>query len=135
MPVQTFQQALGQCGSDQRAQVEHLWLVHASAEPDQERRTLLVMKRTQSLTVARFVWERLSTQERQLLFPVLKGHGVGIPQETLKKIRLETAEVQAALARLRQLLLLREAMAYQPTPARRRNRIIFAEEDQIQQEE
>lgn len=136
MQAQTFQQALGQCGSDQRAQVEHLWLVHASAEPDQERRTLLVMKRTHSLIVARFAWERLSTQERQILFPVLKGQDGGIPRETLlKKIRLETVEIQAALARLRQLLLLREVMAYRPTPARRRARIIFAEEEQIQQEE
>lgn len=105
--MKTFRQALLHCTSPQLEQIFHLWgMSGLSVKGSQE----VLLQRMQEPIAARFVWEYLSPDERQVLYRIL-GHSArsGSRRDvTLKKAQLSEASFEAVISSLKQYLLLWE---------------------------
>lgn len=95
----------------QRDDAYNLWAMDVTDNASPAARNALYVQRVKDPLAARFVWERLSQDERLVLYRVL-GHAErsGVERETVqKKTKLSTEQFQSALSSLAQHLLIHES--------------------------
>src|SRR5437899_3051177 len=108
--MKTFRQALIQCTTQQLEQIFHLWGMSGLPVKGSQSRQDVLLQRVQDPIAARFVWEYLSPDERQVLYRIL-GHSArsGTKRDvTLKKSQLSETSFEAVISSLKRLLLLWE---------------------------
>ena len=108
--MKTFRQALIQCTTQQLEQIFHLWGMSGLPVKGPQSRQDVLLRRVQDPIAARFVWEYLSPDERQVLYRIL-GHSArsGTKRDvTLKKSQLSETSFEAVISSLKRLLLLWE---------------------------
>src|SRR2546423_6687929 len=106
--MKTFRQALIQCTTQQLEQIFHLWGMSGLPVKGPQSRQDVLLRRVQDPIAARFVWEYLSPDERQVLYRIL-GHSArsgARRDETLKKSQLLEKSFEGVISRLRRHLLL-----------------------------
>ncbi len=109
--MRSFHSALEGYSKEDVGWLARLWGVADALPPGHERRLSLLGRTMRSPVCARFVWEKLSTDERAVLYQVLQTGGTvsGITRAGLiKRTGLDAARIDAALARLTSSLLVRE---------------------------
>src|SRR5439155_18848977 len=108
--MKTFRQALIQCTTQQLEQIFHLWGMSGLPVKGPQSRQDVLLRRVQDPIAARFVWEYLSPDERQVLYRIL-GHSArsGARRDvTLKKSPLSETSFEEVIISLKRLLLLWE---------------------------
>jgi hypothetical protein len=108
--MKTFRQALIECKPQQLEQIFHLWGMSGMPVKGSPTRQDVLLQRVQDPIAARFVWEYLSPDERQVLYRIL-GHSArsGTRRDaTLKKSQLSETSFEAVITSLKQHLLLWE---------------------------
>ena len=108
--MKTFRQALIQCTQQQLEQIFHLWGMSGLPAKGPQSRQDVLLRRVQDPIAARFVWEYLSPDERQVLYRIL-GHSArsGTRRDaTLKKTQLPEKSFEAVISSLKRYLLLWE---------------------------
>ena len=108
--MKTFRQALIQCTTQQLEQIFHLWGMSGLPVKGPQSRQDVLLRRVQDPIAARFVWEYLSPDERQVLYRIL-GHSArsGARRDvTLKKSQLSETSFEAVISSLKRHLLLWE---------------------------
>src|SRR3989440_2468315 len=108
--MKTFRQALIECKPQQLEQIFHLWGMSGMPVKGSPNRQDVLLRRVQDPIAARFVWEYLSPDERQVLYRIL-GHSArsGTRRDvTLKKSQLSETSFEAVINSLKQHLLLWE---------------------------
>ena len=108
--MKTFRQALTECKPQHLEQIFHLWGMSGMPVKGSPTRQDVLLQRVQDPIAARFVWEYLSPDERQVLYRIL-GHSArsGTRRDaTLKKSQLSETSFEAVITSLKQHLLLWE---------------------------
>src|SRR5438132_6163845 len=106
--MKTFRQALIECKPQQLEQIFHLWGMSGMPVKGSPNRQDVLLRRVQDPIAARFVWEYLSPDERQVLYRIL-GHSArsGTRRDvTLKKSQLSETSFEAVINSLKQHQLL-----------------------------
>src|SRR2546421_11991118 len=108
--MKTFRQALIQCTTQQLEQIFHLWGMSGLPVKGPQSRQDVLLRRVQDPIAARFVWEYLSPDERQVLYRILgQSARSGTRRDViLKKSQLSETSFAAVITSLKQRLLLWE---------------------------
>src|SRR5207237_2954795 len=108
--MKTFRQALIQCTTQQLEQIFHLWGMSGLPVKGPQSRQDVLLRRVQDPIAARFVWEYLSPDERQVLYRILVHSATSgsRPDVTLKKSQLSETSFEAVISSLKRHLLLSE---------------------------
>src|SRR5260370_8542013 len=115
--MKTFRQASTDCKPQQLEQISHLWGMSGMPVKGSPTRQDVLLRRVQDPIAARFVWEYLSPDERQVLYRRL-GHSArsGTKRDvTLKKSQLSETSFEALITSLKHLLLLWENTVKTPS--------------------
>src|SRR5947209_13393690 len=107
--MNTFKQELEACTDQQRDQIFHLWGMSGPPEKGRNNQDIL-LQRVKDPIAARFVWEYLAPDERQVLYRIL-GHSArgGSRRDAIqKKSQLTTSDFETVIAHLKGYLLLKE---------------------------
>ncbi len=105
-----FKQELVACTGQQLEQIFHLWGMGGLPDKDLQQRKDVLLRRVKDPIAARFVWEYLHPDERQVLYRIL-GHSArnGTRRDaTLKKSQLTQQRFEAVISQLKYYLLLQE---------------------------
>src|SRR6266566_7481062 len=108
--MKTFRQALIECKPQQLEQIFHLWGMSGMPVKGSPTRQDVLLRRVQDPIAARFVWEYLSPDERQVLYRILgQSARSGTRRDViLKKSQLSETSFEAVITSLKQHLLLWE---------------------------
>ena len=113
--MKTFRQELAACTNQQLERIFHLWGMSGPPNYDPSpkeavTRQNILLQRIKDPIAARFAWEYLAEDERNILYRIL-GHSArgGVRRDTtLQKSQLTEARFEAAVRKLKQYLLLWE---------------------------
>ncbi len=108
--MQTFKQEIVKCSPQQLDTVFQLWGMDSLGKKKLQLRLDTLQKRVKDPIAARFVWQALSPDERTILFYIINParRGGARHDMTLKKSGLSQKSFDAALASLKEKLLLWE---------------------------
>ena len=108
--MKKFRQELAECTEQQRVEIYHLWGLDGLSDKGPQKRPDILLKRITDPIAARFVWEHLTPDERQVLYRLL-GHSArsGTPRDgILKKSQLPAKAFEIILSSLKRHLLVWE---------------------------
>src|SRR5436305_7766735 len=108
--MNTFKQELETQNDQQLEQIFHLWGMSGLPDTGRNKRQDVLIQRVKDPIAARFVWEYLAPDERQILYRIL-GHSArsGSRRDAiLKKSQLSPGAFEAVIANLSHYLLLKE---------------------------
>src|SRR5258708_497823 len=108
--MKTLRQALAVCKTEQIQEINSLWAITNAEELSITQTRLALLNRMQDPLAARFAWEYLSQDERQVLQRVLSPslrNGVQFEQ-LQKKSKLPIERLEVAITNLKRYLLLQE---------------------------
>ncbi len=108
--MKIFKQELAESTPQQLEQIFHLWGMDGVVETTLKNRLDVLLKRVKDPIAARFVWEYLSQDERQVLYRLLGNSARGgIRRDaTLKKSQLSEKDFETVLNSLKHYLLIWE---------------------------
>jgi hypothetical protein len=108
--MRTLKQDLGKCTPQQLEQIFHLWGLTGLKEKDAKKRLETLLKRVKETIAARFVWEYLNKNERQVLYRVVgvSARSGARRDVTQRKVLLSDKDFADALASLEQAILVWE---------------------------
>src|SRR5579863_9713589 len=108
--MQTLKQNLEAYQPQEREQIFRLWGMSGSSEKDQQKRQQSLLHYARCPIAARFVWENLSQDEREVLYRVLTpaARGGAMIDATIKKTGLPEERFTSAVTKLKKSLLLWE---------------------------
>src|SRR5438094_117603 len=121
--MKALRQELANCTPQQLEQIYHLWGMSGLADTRSKNRQDILLQRMKDHIAARFVWEYLAPEERDILYRILHHSARGGTRRDtiLEKAQLPEERFAAALTNLKQQLLLTEETAtvrVQPAAAR-----------------
>ncbi|TMD88719.1 MAG: hypothetical protein E6I79_10115 [Chloroflexi bacterium] len=108
--MKKFRQELAECTEQQRVEIYHLWGLDGLSDKGPQKRPDILLKRITDPIAARFVWEHLTPDERQVLYRML-GHSArsGTPRDGIqKKSQLPAKAFEIILSSLKRHLLVWE---------------------------
>ncbi len=108
--MQTLRQELAKCEPQQAEEIYHLWGMDGLSEKERKKREDILLKHVKEPVAARFVWEYLSPDERQILYRIVgtSARSGARRDITLKKSLLSEKRFEAVVASLERHLLLWE---------------------------
>ncbi|GAC1394389.1 MAG: hypothetical protein NVS4B11_32900 [Ktedonobacteraceae bacterium] len=108
--MKTIRQILGDCTDEQLVSILRLWSMTGESDKGTKQQVDMLLKRMGDPIAARFVWERLTGDERQVLYRVLPpATRYGTQQDNLlKRAQLLPAQGETAIHHLLELALLQE---------------------------
>ncbi len=135
--MKTFRQELVLCTPQQLEEVYRLWGMRGLTDTRSSSRQDILFQRIKDPIAARFVWEYLSENERDILYQLLHHSARGGTRRDViqQKAQISPAQLAVAIANLEHYLLIQEqttTVRVQPTAVRStKNKVVSISEQVI----